>query len=307
MTAYDTICSSSDREAWLLARNSGLGASDMPSVLGVGFRDPAEVWAEKRGVLRDSLDEYEFVQWGLRLEPVIIEAYSEPRYAGRESRRAGELLRSIAHPWAMCTLDAWTLHPEHGWIPLEVKKSSEFAAEDWAGGPPEKYYVQVQHQMLVTGAEHASIACLIGAQRLVWCDLDRDEAMIGRIVREGERLWSYVLDGTPPPPDDTAGYARVMRALFPEEAPETCVALDEGARRWQRDIELAAAAIKEAEAREQRAKNEVMALLGAAEEGRFADGTGWTFKKQARAGYTVAPSETRVLRASKAPKKRKAA
>jgi putative phage-type endonuclease len=306
---YEVVCTNENREAWLEGRRLGLGASDMPAVLGVGFCDPAEVWAKKRGLIADDLDEYEFVQWGLRLEPVIIAAYSEPRYSGRPAERAGELLRSIMHPWALCTLDAWTVHPEHGRIPLEVKKSSEFAAEDWNDGPPETYYVQVQHQMLVTGAKHASIACLIGGQRLVWCDVERDEATIARIVLEGSRMWGYIERGETPPVDGTAGYARMIRALHPEETPGAVVSLDEAQRFWQRELEETSAIIKLAEAREQRAKNEIATLIGDAEEGRFVDGSGWTFKRQVRAGYTVAPSETRVLRASKAPKttKRKAA
>jgi putative phage-type endonuclease len=301
---YESIGDSSDRATWLLLRRTGIGASDVASILGCGFSTAAELWAEKTGRAEpDDLSAVERIQWGNRLEQVIIDAYSESTYSGRSSQRAGKLLRSKLYPWALATLDAWTIHPVHGRIPLEVKKWSAFAADAWAEGPPEPYRIQCHMQMLVTGAPCVSIACLIGGDHLVWCDVERDEALIARIVLECSRFWGYVERDEMPPPDSTPEWAKVFRDVRPEAAGEVAE-LDGDARVWASVLEQAQAAEKAAKADVARAKNELIAKLGSAPEGRFDDGTGFTYRAQTRAAHTVTESTFHVLRPSAAPKKK---
>ena len=64
--------------------------------------------------------------------------------------------------------------------------------------------------MLVTGAPKATIACLLGGQRLVWCDVERDEETIRRIIYHGERFWRAVQERTPPAPDGTESAKRAL-------------------------------------------------------------------------------------------------
>ena len=51
------------------------------------------------GAGKDDLRDIEAVQWGHKLEPVIIEAYQER--TDRPVRRDGRLLRSRQYPWAL--------------------------------------------------------------------------------------------------------------------------------------------------------------------------------------------------------------
>jgi putative phage-type endonuclease len=303
----EIVCDSSDRDAWLAARTTGLGASDIPSILGVGFLTPAEVWASKRGLgLPESIDDVERVRWGNVMEPITIQEYAKPYYSGRWAERSGVMYRSKAHPWALATLDATTLHPEHGVIPLEVKGLDAFRAETWQDGPPERVYYQVQTQMLVTGAKCATVACTIGGNRLVWCDVDRDEAAIASIVLRGSRFWDLVQSGEMPPPDTSAEWAQVFAVAHPEDG--SVVELGDDVRRMAADFASMKATAKATETRLQMMKNEIIERLGCASEARFSDGTGLTYRTQSRAEHTVKASTFRVLRESAAPKsKRKAA
>lgn len=294
---------SHDRDTWLETRRTGIGASEVASVLGCGFRAPAELWAEKTGRIEaDDLSEIERIEWGIRLEPTIIEAYSEPRYAGRMVQRGGELLRSVVHPWALATLDAVTMHPEFGPIPLEIKTASAFLASEWQDGAPDPYYLQVQAQLLVTGAPCGSIACLIGGQQLVWTDVVRDEAAIARIELVCSRFWEHVQEDRIVEPDATPEWARVFGQLHPEAAGKVAQ-LGDGDRDLVAELRAAQAARKAAEVREQLAKNLLVARIGDAEEARFEDGSGFTYRTIRRAAHTVAESTYRALRESTAPKK----
>ena len=105
-SSFVELCDSNDRARWLAMRRSGIGASEAAVLIGEHSRlTLARLVAEKRGKLPDE-DAKEFLEWGLRHEPTMRAAYSEERYAGRITRPAGKLLRSVEHPWALATLDA---------------------------------------------------------------------------------------------------------------------------------------------------------------------------------------------------------
>jgi putative phage-type endonuclease len=305
--AAEIVCDSSDRDAWLAARTTGLGASDIPSILGCGFLTPAEVWASKRGLgLPESIDDVERVRWGNVMEPITIAEYGKPYYSGRWAERSGIMYRSKAYQWCLATLDAVTLHPVHHVQPLEVKGLDAFRAETWQDGPPERVYYQVQTQMLVTGAPCATVACTIGGNRLVWCDVDRDEAAIASIVLRGSRFWDLVQSGDMPPPDSSPEWAQVFAVAHPEDG--SVVELGDDVRRMRDDLSLLKSTAKFLETRIQAAKNEIIERIGTATEARLPDGTGFTYRTQSRAEHTVKASTFRVLRESAAPKsKRKAA
>lgn len=301
MGAYDVVTHSTESD-WLAARTTGIGASEMPAVLGVSpWNSALELYAEKIGAApREDLSESEIVQWGHRLEPVIVTAYVER--SGRWAERDGHLLRSTEHPWALCTLDARTCEPPRDqaapW-PLEVKTTSAYRADDWVDGPPDVYLVQIQHQMLVTGAELATIACLIGGQRLVWCDVPRDEQLIRKIVYHGALFWERVQRREAPDPTGP-GAAKVLRSLYPIDDGR-CVELATDLLDTVDELEALKAEQKRLDSAREALEAKLMGAMGEAERGVFAavPGLAITWKTQERAAYTVPAGTRRPLLISK--------
>jgi putative phage-type endonuclease len=317
---YDVIpCE--DRADWLQKRTAGIGASDMAAVMGVSsWRSPFELCLEKMGDIEPvDLSDVEAIQWGHKLEPLIVEEFGER--SGRLVRPSGELLRSREYPWAQCTLDAETaerppslprdvemfgrsiglvaqLRPsEDAWIPLEAKTHSAFQIRDWEDGAPEPYYIQVQHQLLVTGAPYGAIACLIGGARFVWQDIPRDEQMIRRIIWHGERFWQRVVDRDPPPPDGSDSATRAIGRRYPEDNGQEVMLAEELEETAAEILRLQAAQkglYKELQAH----KNRMMLAMGEHERGVFDSGDYLvTAKTQERDGYVKAsPLDDRDLR-----------
>ena len=295
-----TVCDSSDREAWLAARRTGIGASEAAVLVGEhAWLDLARLVAVKRGLL-DEPEGVERLEWGLRHERTIREAYASPRYSGRETRPAGQLLRSVAHPWALATLDAETRHPVHAWIPCELKALEIWKADEWTYGPPPTYWWQCQHQMLVTGAPCVSIVALLGVHRLVWCDVDRDEAAIRRLAMRGPEVWRLVESGEDPPaPYDAATF----RALFPSPDGSE-IELGEDALALDAEREDLAETIRRSCARKNAIDDELRARMRRAERARLPNGVTYSLREQRRAAYTAPETTMRVLRRH-APKERK--
>jgi putative phage-type endonuclease len=287
---------------WLARRALGVGASEAAMMLGHhpkhGEGGPAILWAQKTGRQDpESLDDVEFVQWGHVMEPVIVEQYSLPRYAGRRVEKVRAQLQSTVHPWALCTLDAWTWHPKHGRIPLEVKNVGLYQADRWADHPPVEMWWQLQHQMLVTGAPMASIAACIGGNALAWEDVPRDDHAQQLLAKKGAEFWACVDEDRVPLHVPTLAS---VRALYPAGAESGLVQLT-GETWLDLDLELqeAQATHKAAEKTIDRLKALISDAIGQHESGVLDDGTTYTNKTTTRRSYTVEEKSYRVLRRKK--------
>lgn len=274
----DTGARSADRSAWLEARRSGIGASDAALLMGESrWGDAGTVYARKAAPSDDASAEW--LAWGLALEEPIAQAYASPRYAGREVARDGRLLRSREHPWAVCTLDAWTVI-DGTQVPLELKTDSDRYGYAWDGGVPADYVWQLHHQMLVTGAHRASIACLLAGSRLVWADVERDESRIRRLVRAGSALWTALERGEMP---ETADHDALASAYPSSDGRE----IELSGVEWMRaDIARCEAAAGAARAEEEKRAIDarIKRAMGRAEVARLDDGTEyrWTTQRDGR-------------------------
>ena len=290
---YDIVCAQDDREEWQQAHLSGVGASQIAAVLGEArFGSRLRIWAEKIGRLepRDFSDN-EAVQMGLELEPIVAKKYQER--TGRLIDRAGELLRSTTYPWAICTPDYWTLddNGEHS-IPVQIKTTSAYRLNDWADGCPKEVWWQVQHEMLVTGAPWASVGVLVGGQRFMWADVERDDAAIGRIIIEGEKFWEHIQDQTYPEVDGND--IEAILDIFPESNDFVDIALPQDATTW--DVELLEKKVQKGMLEQEIAdiESRLKLAIGDSERGVLHDGScAYTHKNQSRWNYK--PMSTEVI------------
>ncbi|MGI0507067.1 YqaJ viral recombinase family protein [Burkholderia sp. ZZQ-2] len=98
---------------------------------------------------------------------------------------------------------------------LECKTAGEFGARLWREGVPEYVQIQVQHQLAVTGKSAAHVAVLLCGQALEVHRIERDEALIKRLVELEARFWRFVESDTPPPADGSESADRALRHLYP--------------------------------------------------------------------------------------------
>lgn len=296
------VCRADDRERWLAARNTGIGASEVAVVLGESpWSSPLHLYARKTGQLVEDQDS-EVLEAGRRLEPVVIEWAGDRM--GCEVLGGGILYRSDAEPWALATLDAWA-NLDGVWVPLEVKTTGAHHADAWEEGAPRHYWWQCQAQAFVMGAPRVAIACLIGGQRLVWDVIERDEGAIAHMVRECSAFWRRVEEHIPPEPDGTEHSKRALAAMYPHAEEGKVVELPGELIDVADELEVAKAEKKAAEKRATEAENRIKAALGDAERGVFADGSGFSFKEVHLPERNMKPTTFRRLTRTKSKKARK--
>jgi len=291
------------REQWLQERKSCIGASESPSVLGINpWKSAFQLWAEKTGFAEpDDLSGSEPVEFGLRLERPIAEAFADRTGRRVELWPAFSLVRDPERPYVSCTPDAVQECERRGEGLVQIKTTSAFNASDWVDGPPLYYQVQVQQELHVTGYAWGTLVVLIGGQKLRWFDVERNDRFIAALLPKLDEFWRMVQEQIPPEVDGSAATARVLAKLHPDDDGSE-VALPAEALAWTEEIEAAKAQIATAEAMKVAAENKLKAAIGSATFGLLPDGGLWSWKTQDRKGFYVEPTSFRVLRKIKTRK-----
>lgn len=294
---YEIVCTVADESQWLTYRNGGIGASEIAVVLGASeWGSVLELYYRKIGEYRDNRPDNELMQWGRLLEPAIRD---------ETARRADvillsdppRLLRSTLHPWAIATPDALTTAGE----PVEVKNLSHgYDPEGWAEQIPEKYYLQCQHQMLVTGAQRCLFGALLWGSKLLWEWVPRDEITIRRIIRAGSEFWDHVERREPPPSDGHPNARKVLarRATDPEPVELYESEIGDKLEAWfeaAKASQLADAAAKKAKRQRDAMADELAKHLGEHVSGMTSTGWSIRWKTTERRGYTVEPTTIKQL------------
>jgi putative phage-type endonuclease len=198
--------SSASRQDWLDARRAGIGASDVPAILGVSdFGTPRSVYYDKTGMLDDTAGDA--AHWGNLLEEPIARDWA------RRNRSVVQRVGLVAHiddPILMCTLDRRITEcplPEtrHEVCALEIKCRSAFKASRWLDGAPDDVLAQILFQLAVTGYDHVHYAVLVGGndyRQGVVRAADHQQLMAD-IVTAVRRFWDdYVTRQVVPPQSD---------------------------------------------------------------------------------------------------------
>jgi putative phage-type endonuclease len=143
------------RLEWLKQRQTGVGSSDAPCLVGVGFRSAADVYRDKVGPVSDRADD--FLDLGMEMEPIVEARYQ--RVMGT-TLLLGSGVRHPDRPWQAATLDRTRLDDGR---PVELKTTAGFGdgwGEPGTAEVPPGYWVQVQHQLGVVGGDSADLAAL---------------------------------------------------------------------------------------------------------------------------------------------------
>ncbi|MDN7941540.1 YqaJ viral recombinase family protein [Burkholderia multivorans] len=206
------------RDDWLAVRRTGIGGSDAAAAVGLNpYMSALELWLDKTGRADglprpDPNDTTSPTYWGTLLEPIVAASYT--KQTGNRVRRVNAVLRHPSIPFMLANIDREIVGVPDVQI-LECKTAGEFGARLWRDGVPEYVQIQAQHQLAVTGKAAAHVAVLLCGQALEVHRIDRDDALIGRLVELEARFWRFVETDTPPPADGSESADRALRHLYP--------------------------------------------------------------------------------------------
>ena len=245
-----------DREEWLEQRRQGIGGSDAAKVLGVSrWGGPLSVYLEKKGLYIPD-DPGEPAYWGKVLEDVVAREFE--KRSGLRVQRQNKIFTHPDYPWMLANIDRRIVGQKKG---LECKTASNFMGDEWEGDElPDAYYIQIQHYMAVMGWEACWVACLIGGQRYVQKEVQRNPELINTIIEKEREFWEeHFLKDVPPPvtPFDNPN------SLWPEQTEDDMVQdIDEETITIAQSLARVQATIKGLKNEEERLKGILKAKIG---------------------------------------------
>jgi putative phage-type endonuclease len=186
------------RDDWLEVRRTGIGSSDAAAAVGLNpYQSQLELWMLKPGKgdlvpAIDPLDDTSPMFWGTLLEPIVAAHYT--KRTGNKVRRVNAILQHPEHAWMLANVDREVVGAGDVQI-LECKTAGIHGARLWRDGVPEYVQLQVMHQLAVTGHQAADVAVLIGGQELRIFRIERDEALIARLIALEQEFWERVQIG----------------------------------------------------------------------------------------------------------------
>ena len=203
----------SNRDDWLKNRLSGIGGSEISSVVGHNpYMDNVTLWEIKTGRRRsDDISVRPYVQYGNLAEEHLRALFSLdfPQY--KVMYEENNSFSNSRYPFAQASLDGWMFDDEGRSGILEIKTTEILRSvqkEKWRDRIPMNYYCQVCFYMAVMEADFAVLKAQIktdfgGDVRLETrhYHIERSEAQedIDYLMQKGAEFWEYVKSDTRPP------------------------------------------------------------------------------------------------------------
>lgn len=264
------------REDWLEVRRTGIGGSDAAAAIGLNpYMSPLELWLDKTGRADglprpDLADTTAPTYWGQLLEPIVAAVYTQQ--TGNKVRKVNAVLRHSTIPWMLANIDREVVGAPDVQI-LECKTAGEFGARLWRDGVPEYVQVQLQHQLAVTGKAAAHVAVLLCGQALEVHRIERDDALIARLIELEAQFWAFVESDTPPPADGSESADRALRHLYPGNGESIDFSDDRGLSSVFADLVAVRADIETRQQLEAQLKQTLQQAMGDATRAVFETGS----------------------------------
>lgn len=293
------------REQWLASRRNFIGASETAAILGHGYanQNAATVFAAKICEGREDKQVADAMLVGTLIEPGLLRVFSH--FTGLQAELEEPYLVRL-HPekeFIAATLDGIaTLGPELGSesVALELKNVDKYLSYQWRDGNiPAKFWIQCQHQMLVTESRRMFLLALVGGNEPVVREIQADPEFQAFVVHKLTEFWGFVSRKEMPGAEwidwSSDATTEAIRKMHPEDNGLTVylgAEADELIEEWEyyRDKK------KKFEKLETAVKNRLKAAIGENTFGVTPNGTYLSLQTSVVAEHVRAESSRRSLR-----------
>ena len=252
------------RQEWLWSRKKGVGGSDASAILGFNpWKSAFELYIDKTSDQVQEIDN-EAIHWGNVLEDVVADEFT--RRTGKKVRRRNQTFIHPEHEFMIANIDRDVVGEK---ALLECKTTNAYNSDAWEGDNiPPMYICQLQHYMAVLDYEKAYIAVLIGGQKFVWKEVERDDEFIELMIEREKHFWEeHILKEVPPEIDGSQSASELLNKMYPEDNGETIMLKSDDAEILIEAIESIKAEVKEKETLKKEYENKLKLMIGDARTG----------------------------------------
>lgn len=200
------------REQWLEVRNTGITGSRIAAIMGKNpYETPLSVYVRMKGLIGEK-EQTEAMYFGTRLEDFIAEEFTNR--TGLKVEVEPHILQHPTYEFMLANVDRVVEMNGKKGI-LECKNVSAYQLENWKAGAPEQYVMQLQWYLGITGYEFGFLCALVGGQKFVFYEFQRDDALIEEMFSVATDFWfNHIVEGVQP--DITANDGGVLDEMYSE-------------------------------------------------------------------------------------------
>jgi putative phage-type endonuclease len=308
-----------DYDAWLNHRNSGIGASEVGTILGLNpYKSSAELFYQKIGKIPQKVEENIAMFMGSRMEPLVAslwEYYHEEESEmiknfnnGVKTRHCTEIIGYLVndkYPHLFFSPDRLIIdNPKKEAFQiendivtfdnvkgiLEIKTISGFASKQWEGGIPPSYVTQLMTYMLGLEKQYGEIVFLEDGRKISVIEMSYNESIASQIIEKTTEFWNRVQGALSdmencelyePDPDGTEAYSSFLDKKYSQSDSTTIKGTDEMYELAHKHKGIMEE-IKDAEYEARECSNRIKDFMGEAECMDFGTAGKVTWKSTAR-------------------------
>ena len=188
----NTVIRPKDRTEWLKYRESGIGSSEVATIVGLNpWETPYQLWRRKVGLDAPKQENFA-MKAGHYLEDAVSLFWQDETGQQVIKSSAGDwLIRDDERPYLQVSPDRtyWLAdmpHSNENKGILECKTTQMTIDED---DIPKHWFVQVQYQLGVAGYQHGSLAWLTQGRNFGYKDLAFVSDFFAWLVEEVDKFW----------------------------------------------------------------------------------------------------------------------
>lgn len=199
VTGVNTILRPETREQWLELRKSGIGSSEVATILGLNpFDTPRELWMRKRGI-KPAIAENNAMMLGHYLEDAVATMWAEKTGHTIIKRSAIDwIIRDNVREYLQVSPDRTYWIDSNGKRNMANKGILECKTTQRAVDPddlPNHWFVQVQYQLGVAGLSEGYIAWLTQGRDFGYKKITFQPDFFDYIVCEVEKFYNTNIIG----------------------------------------------------------------------------------------------------------------
>jgi len=268
----------SGSQEWLDMRKTGIGGSEVAAICGLSkWTSPYTLWCQKTGRISDTVAQNDAMEWGTRLEPVIIDKFEDNHPELKIFRDVGTWHHGDRR--FQVTNPDGIFETEDGELGILEIKTAMYE-DDWREGVPRYYETQVQWYMQTFGLKKAYVAVLFHGNSYREYEVEANEFAQDAALTQVENFLGYLERDIEPDFDGSKSTLDTLREQHPDIDPEGTVELGD------LGIHYVSALVKYEDASSELnvLKAHIMKAMGRAKKGLVYDEL--SFVRQARGNST---------------------
>jgi len=259
-------------QEWHDLRATGIGGSEVGTICGFNkWESPFTLWAKKTGRIDAHVQPNEAMEWGNRLEPVVLDKFEDTHPEFTLHRNVGTWSHPD-RPWQLANPDA--LFEHEGEFGIVEVKTAQYE-DDWSDGVPAHYMTQVQWYLQTFGYSKAWVVALFHGNRYREFPVEASRFAQDAALVDVERFRDHMLHDVQPDYDGALSTYTTIRAIHPDISDDEVELGDLGVY-----YQLAEVKYKQAEQEMNEMKSRVLDAMGSAKRGLI-EGR-WSLTRQAR-------------------------